>query len=166
MVRLAACQRVTRAQTFTGPDSFAHFTLFGYVTAGRDTGNLAFETAAAAEHAGFLALAIEAATGRPATIEVTDLSGGAMAPVLEAVAARLVDIDGVTLRSDPERTAGRGYYSEFCLKGYAAHDGGTLEVADGGLVTWTQQLVASRKERMMISGIGLDRLATAAGRGG
>jgi len=34
-------------------------------------------------------------------------------------------------------------------------------VADGGHVDWTQQLVASRKERLMISGLGLDRLALA-----
>ena len=36
-----------------------------------------------------------------------------------------------------------------------------LEVADGGLVDWTQHLVGSRKERLMICGIGLDRVALA-----
>src|SRR5262249_61702412 len=36
-VRLAASQRVTRAQVFSGPVSFAHFQLLGVVTAGRDT---------------------------------------------------------------------------------------------------------------------------------
>jgi hypothetical protein len=39
-------------------------------------------------------------------------------------------------------------------------NGDRLEVADGGLVDWTQQLVQSRKERMMISGLGVERLAT------
>jgi hypothetical protein len=33
-------------------------------------------------------------------------------------------------------------------------------VADGGLVTWTQDLVRSKKERLMISGLSLERLAT------
>jgi hypothetical protein len=42
-VRLAALQRVTRAQRFHGPASFTHFEIFGLVTAGRDTGDLNFE---------------------------------------------------------------------------------------------------------------------------
>jgi hypothetical protein len=37
--------------------------------------------------------------------------------------------------------------------------GELLSVADGGLVDWTQQLVPSRKERLLISSVGVDRLA-------
>src|SRR5580693_2441845 len=55
VVRLAAIQRVTRAQRFTGPVSFAHFGLLGLVTAGRDTGGHAFERASIAEHLRFAA---------------------------------------------------------------------------------------------------------------
>lgn len=39
-VRLAAVQRVVRAQRFDGTGRFAHFTLFGLVSAGRDSGGL------------------------------------------------------------------------------------------------------------------------------
>jgi len=39
----------------------------------------------------------------------------------------------------------------------------TIEIADGGMVEWTLRLVESRKERLMISGLGLDRLAAVAG---
>ncbi len=49
-VRLAALQRVTRAQEFGGPVSFAHFTLLGVVTGGRDTGSHAFERQHVVEH--------------------------------------------------------------------------------------------------------------------
>src|SRR5215471_5437071 len=51
LVRLAATQRVTRAQLFEGPVSFAHFQLLGVVTAGRDTGGREFERRQLAEHA-------------------------------------------------------------------------------------------------------------------
>lgn len=36
-----------------------------------------------------------------------------------------------------------------------------IEVADGGMVDWTEHLVASKKERLMISGLGLERIALA-----
>src|SRR5262249_7608532 len=54
-VKLAASQRVTRAQLFSGPVSFAHFQLLGVVTAGRDTGSHEFETRQLAEHVRFAA---------------------------------------------------------------------------------------------------------------
>lgn len=162
VVRLAACQRVTRAQTFAGPLSFSHFTLFGFVTAGRDTGNLGFERAAAPEHAAFVTKAIRAATGYPAVVGITDLSDGTMAPVVEAMTAAVEAVAGASVRREPDRTAGRGYYGAICFKGYVDRPDGPLEVADGGFVDWTRRLVASRKERLMISGIGVDRLADAA----
>jgi hypothetical protein len=38
-------------------------------------------------------------------------------------------------------------------------DGTAEEIGDGGFTDWTQQLVASSKERLLISGVGVDRLA-------
>jgi hypothetical protein len=35
-----------------------------------------------------------------------------------------------------------------------------VDVGDGGFVDWTQRLLGNRKERLLISGIGIDRLAT------
>jgi len=32
-------------------------------------------------------------------------------------------------------------------------------IADGGFVDWTQRLTGNRKERLLISGFGVDRLA-------
>src|SRR6266702_8859805 len=55
VVRLAASQRVTRAQLFEGPVSFSHFQLLGVVTAGRDTGSREFERRQLAEHIGLAA---------------------------------------------------------------------------------------------------------------
>lgn len=41
---------------------------------------------------------------------------------------------------------------------------GGRELVEGGFVDWTQRLLGDRKERLLISGLGLDALAHAAGR--
>jgi len=38
-------------------------------------------------------------------------------------------------------------------------DGVPTEIGDGGFTDWTAKLLASKKERLLISGYGLDRLA-------
>jgi len=60
---------------------------------------------------------------------------------------------------DPGRTSGRGYYESVCFKLFATEDSGTeLEFADGGPTTWTRALLSDAKERLVISGLGTERL--------
>ena len=103
------------------------------------------------------------ATGTPAVIDLTGLTDGAMESVIEEARGALQAVEGVTVRIDADRDAGRAYYRGVCFKGSIDTVDGPIEVADGGLVDWTQGLVASRKERLMISGIGMDRVVMAAG---
>jgi hypothetical protein len=141
-VDLAASQRVVRAQKIDAPGYTSHFQLFGLVSSGRDVGGLTFERAALADHLRFAAAAVKAAE-----IRVTVLD-----PAFEAVIAQLTDLRVVL---DPDRESGRGYYSGLCFKVYA-RDG--REVGDGGFTDWTAQLLGNRKERLLISGYGVDRL--------
>jgi hypothetical protein len=67
----------------------------------------------------------------------------------------------VTVIEDRERTAGRGYYIGVCFKVCTTINDTRFEVGDGGLFDWTQKLVGSSKERLFISGVGLDRIAGA-----
>jgi hypothetical protein len=163
LVRLAASQRVVRGQLFTGEGFYAHFQLFGLVTAGRDTGSLSFEQQAAVEHSEMAVATCLAAGATAVRLDVTDFAAGRMAPVCQRVRDAFVGRPGVEVVDRPDRPSGHGYYSGFCFKVHAALDGTTLEVGDGGLVDWTQQLVASRKERLLISGLGLERLAMPVG---
>jgi hypothetical protein len=159
-VRLAAVTRVVRAQEFDAPGAFPHFSLLGLVSAGRDTGNHAFEIAACLEHLRVLQRTIEHVGGGAIVVRLTDFDGR-YRDVLEAV------LDGIAppARAElwPERTAARGYYPGICFKLFVTRDGAEIEVADGGMVDWTQHLVASKKERSMISGLGLERIALAGG---
>jgi hypothetical protein len=157
IVRLACVDRVLRAQTFEGPRSFVHFSLLGLVTAGRDTGDRIFETHALREHLQAL-VDIALLIGFPAVIiRLTDFSGQCQA-VLDELVTNLTT-ETVTVVETPERIAGRGYYDSVCFKLVVSFDDEDVEVADGGLVSWTQTLLGNRKERLMTSGLSLERLA-------
>ena len=164
-VRLAASQRVTRAQHFTGPASFAHFHLLGVVTAGRDTGSHEFETRHFGEQIRFAAAGLVALGLDQVTIAVTCLDEPSR-QVLAALTAELAGMPGVDITEAPERESGRAYYRGLCFKVYArsGQDGpDLLEIGDGGFVDWTAQFLGNRKERLLISGYGLDRLALVMG---
>ena len=165
-VRLAASQRVTRAQQFEGPISFAHFQLLGVVTAGRDVGSHEFERTHLIEH---LRLAVSgiAAVGAGVgeiKIAITRLDEAA-AWILSAVEDAFAGVAGVQVAHAPERESGRAYYRCLCFKVYvrfADQDGALsepVEIGDGGFTDWTAKLLGNRKERLLISGHGLDRLA-------
>jgi hypothetical protein len=155
-VRLAAIQRVVRAQPVPAGWS-AHFGLFAMITAGRDSGNFRFEQAALAEHLRF-AVAGLAAAGLPrAQVALTPLSEAGMR-ILAAAAAELAAMPA-DIVTDHDRAGGRGYYRDVCFKVNTLVDGVSVEIGDGGFTDWTARLLASRKERLLISGYGLDRLA-------
>jgi hypothetical protein len=160
-VKLAASQRVARGQLFEDADAFAHFQLFGLVTAGRDEGSLAFERDTAAEHIRFAASALLRAGVEQVRVELTVLPPAESAPISETVRDALADLPKTEVIDKPDRTEARGYYTSFCFKARSVGPGGTFEIADGGLVDWTQTLVQSRKERLFISGLGVERLAMA-----
>lgn len=154
-VRLAAVQRVVRAQRF-GPGSYSHFGLLGLVTAGRDEGGGRFERAALAEQLRFAVRGLAAAAASPAQIALTPLSETGERIAL-AVTGDLTPAEVVT---DYERQDGRGYYRDLCFKVKAVVGGEVVEIGDGGFTDWTAKLTANAKERLLISGLSTDRLAT------
>jgi hypothetical protein len=155
-LRLAAVQRVVRAQRFPAGRS-AHFSLFAMVTAGRDMGNCRFEQAALAEHLRFAVAGLGAA-GLRAQVALTPLSE-AGERIAAATAAELAAVPA-DIVMDHERAAGRGYYRDVCFKVNSPVNGApAAEIGDGGFTDWTARLLASKKERLLISGYGLDRLA-------
>jgi hypothetical protein len=174
VVRLAALQLVVRAQR-PQPGGLAHFSLLGLATAGRDDGGHRFEREAVAEHARSLAAGLTAAGLGLVQLAVTPLS-----PVGETIAAAVsaeLAAGSVEVVLDRDREAGRGYYRDLCFKLNVAVDeradsgpadrsahAAWAEVGDGGFTDWTARLTASAKERLLISGVGIDRvLMVAAG---
>ncbi len=157
-IRLAAFQRVVRAQQMVRPGYLAHFTLLGLVSAGRDDGGRRFERESVAVHVRALAAVLASAGLAPVQLALTPLSEAGEA-ICRAVRAELGGAP-VEVVLDHERVAGRGYYRELCFKINVPAAGELAEVGDGGFTDWAARLTASDKERLLISGIGIDRLAT------
>ncbi|HRE82039.1 MAG TPA: hypothetical protein PLN52_13360 [Opitutaceae bacterium] len=157
-VSLASSQRLVRTHFAAYP----HFRLFHLVTAGRDTGDSRFECPALNEHLSIFLHALEAFLPPEVTLRVslTDLTQGAReARWQERVLSPLHGVfPSVQFQFDPERLSGRGYYQECCFKLHAQVDGEWLEIGDGGFTDWTQRLLSDRKERLLISAAGSDRI--------
>jgi len=165
LVRLASIQRVVRAQVFEGSMTFAHFSLLGIVTAGRDTGSRSFEVTALAEHSATLARCLLAAGADRLDVRITDWTDGKLGEVVARLRPALAE-GQVNVVEHPERVRARGYYQHGAFEITATIGDLVFSAADGGLVDWTQKLVGSRKERLMISGIGIDRVAASRAQAG
>jgi hypothetical protein len=162
-VRLAASHRLLRGQAYRSPEAHPHFRLLGLCAAGRDEGAFQFEISSLVEQIGFyLRLLHEVAHHRSRIrVAITELDEGRREQALhEHVLAPLKrDHPDATAALDPKRESGRGYYVGACFKLYTGTEDGTdHEIADGGFTTWTQQLLSNKKERLLISGLGTERL--------
>jgi hypothetical protein len=156
-VRLAAFQRVVRAQQVERAGYLAHFSLLGLVTAGRDDGGHRFEREVVAEHVRAISAGLATVGFSQIQLALTPLT-----PTGEAVAGSVSPpLGGVQLDVviDNGREAGRGYYRELYFKINVWAGGEWAEVGDGGFTDWSARLTASNKERLLISGVGIDRVA-------
>jgi len=175
LVRLCSLQRVIRLQSFGRTPGFtAHFRLFGLVSAGRGAD---FEAAEIAEHVRVyqrLLAAVDVAcevqlsdtrivpvdgprvkASEDGPSQLVDAPPDGAPRVLHALAAALPEA-----RFDLLRRQGLGYYDGPTLRISAIdREGIAYAIADGGMVDWTQRLLSDRKERLLISGIGLGLLA-------
>jgi len=164
-VHLAASHRLLRAQHYGSPGSVSHFSSFALCSAGRDRGNLLFELSTLTLHIRFYLTALQAFLGPDVLLHVSvaDFSSNAH---VELIGAQLLSVirsefEGVDCGFDEGRTKGRGYYSDLCFHIHAtAASGQRLELVDGGSVNWTQKFLSNAKERLIISGIGSERLCS------
>lgn len=156
-IRLCGIERVVRAQVFDGPGSFAHFSLLGVVIGGRSLGGRRFELGALCDVLVGLSGLVAEATDHRVGIQLTDFDGS-YREVLAAVADQ-VATDRVTCSIDDERSHGRGYYPDVCFKLFVDTGDEVIEVGDGGAVDWASALLQNRKERLLIGGVSLERLA-------
>ena len=156
-VRLCASHRVVRPDGKRKPGDLAHFRLFGMCTAGRNVGSLDFETSAYVEHIrSHLLILKRMLPNAGLRVALTDFLGSAaMDAVQPSLASEFGDVEFVL---DPDRTFSQGYYWPLCFMVFAPIRGVESSVADGGLTDWTQQFLGDKKERLMISGIGAERV--------
>lgn len=162
-VHLAASQRVLRAQRYQDPRLMPHFRLLALCSAGRDAGGFRFEAGALALHICFYLAALRAYLAQPVPLRVSITifgpASGFTAATDELFSGVQAQFERVECVLDPERESRRGYYAGLCFHVHAQTlSGQWLELADGGAVDWTQRLLSNAKERLVISGIGSERV--------
>ena len=164
-IRLCSRSRQLRLQPYDGPGFSPHFGLFSMVSAGRDRGGLIFETESLREHIGvYVELLSRLSTVGyrfdDVVISISDTArdeerlSRAEQEVLEPLARASRH---VTFRLDHEREQGRGYYTGLCLSINATDPTGQrCNLADGGFTDWTRRLLSNKKERLLVSGMGIE----------
>lgn len=137
-------------------------------SAGRDRGTLRFELDALRRHlhAYLTALRCFLGTGPALRVRLTNLGPPDRAALLEEhlLAPLRAEFPGIDCGWNDSRATGRGYYRSVCVHLAAlAPTGEWVNLVDGGAVDWTARLLSDAKERLVISGIGSDRVCTVFG---
>jgi hypothetical protein len=165
-IRLCAAGRMLRLQPFDNPAFSPHFALFAMTSAGRDGGAFAFERAALDEqlrvHLGFLArLGGDGYRIADVRVEIADTErdAGRIAVAESLFETLRPQFPDVTFAIDPARTHAIHYYRGLCLHVTARDvDGQVQQIGDGGFTDWTQRLLGNAKERLLVSGFGVELL--------
>jgi len=162
LVHLACSHRVVRTQRYGSPNARQHFRLFSLCSAGRETGNIKFEIRAMTEHIRFYLESLRDFLGPDTALRVTtiDLSPDShneaiLIPPLEKLKNEFGNVDVGLEKTQNEGT----YYRKLRFHVYASTlKGQEMELVEGGDTDWTQKLLNNAKERLIISGIGSERL--------
>ena len=165
-VSLAASHRVIRPQKFANPAWSSHFRLFNLCSAGRNgkwnAEGFRFEAASLLEHIRFHLCAVNTFLGDSTRLHLSlaDLWSNYREDFwkLELFDPLLKEFPNLATGFDQERTLGREYYRNACFKIHLLSAGERIELVDGGAVDWMEKLLGDRRERMVISGIGSERV--------
>jgi len=159
-VHLACSHRVVRTQQYRNARAFR---LFSLCSAGRNTGTLRFETYALPMHIQFYLESLKDFLGPsvPLRVNIIDLSPDSHnEAVLDIPIKNLKEeFKDVDINLEKAQATRIEYYRNLRFKVYATPTKGhELELADGGDTDWMQKLLNNAKERLIISGIGSERL--------
>ncbi|MCL2045563.1 MAG: hypothetical protein FWG88_04180 [Oscillospiraceae bacterium] len=159
-IHYGATARVLRAQPFPKIKGYyAHFGIFCIVSSGKDTGSYSCEKELLSKQLSFYKnLASEKFKGNLSIVlrkrrGYTD-GDGFFEAMAELVKTALPDVP-LSYDLDHEDN---NYYKGINYKMYVEKDDEKTEIGDGGFVDWIAKLVNNKKERCLISGIGIDRL--------
>lgn len=157
--RLSTIQRHVRTQSITGAGFTPHFKIGCFVTSGFDTGSFTFEKEGLLEHLQLMHAIYKGFYG------VDDVSfrflcrGGyadslRLANEVKTYVLMHAPETNIEIVEKPEKEI--DYYKGLQYKTDIRWKDKVFEIADGGFVDWTQQILQNKKERFLISGIGFE----------
>lgn len=152
-VHLSATCRVTRGQMFKSNAFVPHFGLFTIVSSGKDTGSYGFEKDAIARHVGFYISYFGEKLGHKLKVFLNMRNGysdkmGFIDRIHCYLREQYPSIDFIVNREETGNSYYQGVNFKISVNG--------MEIVDGGFVDWTQKLLGNKKERLLISGAGVD----------
>lgn len=158
-MHLCTTARVVRAQAYPDESFLAHFGLFCQVSAGSDTGSYAAEQTLLVKQLTYYRKLLSERYHAELSVKLRRRSGysdseGFFQKMTELMRRELPDVP-VTLDTETENNR---YYLGLNFKLYLRTDGGTVEIGDGGFVDWVARMTGNKKERCLISALGLERL--------
>lgn len=152
-VHLSATCRVTRGQMFQGTAFVPHFSLFTLVSSGKDTGSYGFEKGAIVRHMDFYTDYFGEKLGHELRMSLNIRNGytdktGFIERIHHHLRERYPHIDITVNREENDNSYYQGINFKLSIS--------DIEIVDGGFVDWTQKLLGNKKERLLISGAGVD----------
>jgi len=157
--RLSTIQRHVRTQSITGAGFTPHFKIGCFVTSGVDTGSFTFEKESLLEHIQLMHAIYNGFYGVQ-NVSFRFLCRGGYADSIrlanEVKTYILIHAPEtiVELVEKPEKEI--DYYKGLQYKTDIRWNDKVFEIADGGFVDWTQQILQNKKERFLIGGIGFE----------
>jgi hypothetical protein len=158
-LRFGAIQRHVRTQSISGKGFTPHFKIGCVVTSGMDTGSFSFEKEALTEHVSLMKKIFEdyykvdqvsfrlvCRDGYPDSLKLATEVGKFISGAVDGIKFDIIEA--------PEKEI--QYYKGIQYKVDIRIKNRTFEIADGGFVDWTQQLLQNKKERFLITGFGFE----------
>jgi len=160
-VKFCTSHRHVRAQDFNNPGWNQHFRIFCMTDAGRDTGNFEFEKKSLFDQLSFYEKYLRTQY-KVETVNLLfkSLDGKEKTNLLFESLFNFICDKFPTFKLEKTIAAQdqQPYYKGLQFKITITINGNEIEIGDGGFVDWTQQLTGNKKERLLISGLGTERL--------
>jgi len=160
-VHFCASSRVVRGQKFGRKDLVQHFSIFGMVSAGQDSGSYGFEALCLAKHINFYQSFFTFNFNSPISLTLRARKGYADAKGLVTRMQEKLQNEFPNLHIEIEDSPSYNeYYAGLQFTLYVHINGERMTIGDGGFVDWAKKLLGQKKERMLISALGIDRLCS------
>ena len=160
-VHYCSTVRVLRAQVFPARRGYySHFGIFCIVSSGKDGGSYLCEKDMLMTQLAYYRKMLINRLDAKLSIVLRKRRGYSDSDSFYNNMAEMVknEFPGVPVSLDPEFEE-NNYYKGIHFSIFMEKEGGErAEVGDGGFVDWMQQMTGNKKDRCLISGIGLDRL--------
>lgn len=158
--RFTSIIRLLRTGALKNPAHTPHFSMACLVTADRDKGNFEFEQKALLQHFNAHAQLLAKNYGiTDISFSIIPLNGYKNGESLLAACTNYLKTQGFAFKTTiAAKNEMQNYYKGLQFKTYMTLKGETIEIGDGGLVDWTQQLLGNTKERLFTSAIGVQLL--------